>query len=82
MFRERDRAFNHDIRLQCAMRMLFFLFADHEAELWEMEQRQLHERHQLAKSQLKETFFLQRSQMLNRHKKVSVATHTEGSLGL
>ena len=35
-----------------------------------MEQRHLHERHQLAKSQLKETFFLQRSQMLNRHQKV------------
>ena len=28
----------------------------------------LHERHLLAKSQLKETFFLQRSQMLNRQK--------------
>merc|ERR1712079_886583 len=36
-----------------------------------MEQRQLHERHQLAKSQLKETFFLQRSQMLSRHHKES-----------
>ena len=59
-----------------------FLFADHEKELWDMEQRQLHERHQLAKTQLKETFFLQRSQMLNRHKKVNLATHTEGSLGL
>ena len=58
------------------------LFAGHEAELWEMEQRQLHERHQLARTQLKETFFLQRSQMLNRHKKVSAALHTEGNLGL
>lgn len=47
------------------------LFAGHEAELWEIEQRQLHERHQLARTQLKETFFLQRSQMLNRHQKVS-----------
>ena len=58
------------------------LFAGHEAELWEIEQRQLHERHQLARTQLKETFFLQRSQMLNRHKKVSTASYTEGNLGL
>ena len=46
------------------------LFAGHEAELWEIEQRQLQDRHQLARTQLKETFFLQRSQMLNRHQKV------------
>ena len=46
-------------------------FAGHEGERWEIEQRQLHERHQLARTQLKETFFLQRSQMLNRHQKVS-----------
>lgn len=46
------------------------LITAHEDERWEIERRQLLERHQLAKSQLKETFFLQRSQMLNRHQKV------------
>ena len=30
-----------------------------EAALWEMEERQLHERHQLAKRQLKDMFFVQ-----------------------
>ena len=35
-----------------------------EAAIWEMEERQLHERHQLAKRQLKDLFFLQRHQML------------------
>ena len=37
-----------------------------EAALWEMEERQLHEKHQLAKRQLKDMFFLQRHQMLVR----------------
>ena len=35
-----------------------------EAAIWEMEEKQLHERHQLAKRQLKDMFFLQRHQML------------------
>ncbi len=35
-----------------------------EAAIWEMEERQLHEKHQLAKRQLKDMFFLQRHQML------------------
>ena len=35
-----------------------------EAATWEMEERQLHEKHQLAKRQLKDMFFLQRHQML------------------
>jgi len=40
-----------------------------EAALWEMEERQLHERHQLAKRQLKDMFFLQRHQMLVHHER-------------
>jgi len=40
-----------------------------EAAIWEMEERQLHERHQLAKRQLKDLFFLQRHQMLVHHEK-------------
>jgi len=35
-----------------------------EAALWETEERHLHEKHQLAKRQLKDMFFLQRHQML------------------
>ena len=40
-----------------------------EAAIWEMEERQLHEKYQVAKSQLKDHFFLQRHQMLTRHDK-------------
>uniref|UniRef100_A0A2P2HZL7 STE20-like serine/threonine-protein kinase n=1 Tax=Hirondellea gigas TaxID=1518452 RepID=A0A2P2HZL7_9CRUS len=40
-----------------------------EAALWELEERHLHDRHQLAKRQLKDIFFLQRHQMLLRHEK-------------
>ncbi|XP_027843647.2 serine/threonine-protein kinase 10 isoform X2 [Aphis gossypii] len=40
-----------------------------EAALWEMEERQIHEKQQLAKRQLKDGFFLQRHQMLIRHEK-------------
>eukprot|EP00095_Tigriopus_kingsejongensis_P008515 maker-scaffold181_size278858-snap-gene-1.33 protein:Tk08515 transcript:maker-scaffold181_size278858-snap-gene-1.33-mRNA-1 annotation:"ste20-like serine threonine-protein kinase" len=40
-----------------------------EAAIWEMEERQLHEKHQLAKRQLKDMFFLQRHQMLVHHEK-------------
>ena len=47
-----------------------FICSEHEALKWEVEERQLRERHLMSKSQLKETFFLQRSQMVNRHDKV------------
>ena len=40
-----------------------------ESALWETEERHLHEKHQLAKRQLKDIFFLQRHQMLLRHEK-------------
>ena len=42
------------------------LMRQREAAIWEMEEKQLHERHQLAKRQLKDMFFLQRHQMLVR----------------
>ncbi|XP_046850058.1 serine/threonine-protein kinase 10-like [Xenia sp. Carnegie-2017] len=41
----------------------------HESMKWEVEQKQLRERHMMSTSQLKEMFFLQRSQMSNRHVK-------------
>lgn len=40
-----------------------------EAALWEVEEKQIHEKHQLVKRQLKDIFFLQRHQMLIRHDK-------------
>ncbi|XP_064631284.1 serine/threonine-protein kinase 10-like isoform X4 [Lineus longissimus] len=40
-----------------------------EAAIWEMEERHQHEKHQLAKRQLKDMFFLKRHQMLTRHDK-------------
>lgn len=40
-----------------------------ESALWELEERQIHEKQQLAKRQLKDIFFMQRHQMLTRHEK-------------
>lgn len=40
-----------------------------EAAIWELEERQIKERQQLLKRQLKDIFFLQRHQMLIRHEK-------------
>lgn len=34
-----------------------------ESDLWDMEEKQIHERQQLAKRQLKDGFFLQRHQV-------------------
>jgi len=45
------------------------LLRTRESAMWELEERQLHERHQLARRQLKEIFFIQRHQMLVRHEK-------------
>ncbi|XP_032307213.1 serine/threonine-protein kinase 10 isoform X1 [Drosophila ananassae] len=40
-----------------------------EALLWELEEKQLHERHQLSKRHVKELCFMQRHQMIIRHDK-------------
>lgn len=45
------------------------LMRGREAAIWELEEKQIHEKHQLAKRQLKDIFFLQRHQMLVRHEK-------------
>ena len=52
------------------MKYIVYLLTAREAAIWELEERQLHEKHQLAKRQLKELFFLKRRQMLTRHEKV------------
>lgn len=43
---------------------------EREAALWEMEEHQLQERHQLVKQQLKDQYFLQRHDLLRKHEKV------------
>lgn len=40
-----------------------------EAMLWELEERQIHEKHQLAKRHVKDMCFMQRHQMIIRHEK-------------
>uniref|UniRef100_A0A8C6UAV0 non-specific serine/threonine protein kinase n=1 Tax=Neogobius melanostomus TaxID=47308 RepID=A0A8C6UAV0_9GOBI len=45
------------------------LIREREATVWEMEERNLHERHQLLKQQLKDQYFLQRHQLLKKHEK-------------
>lgn len=45
------------------------LMRGREAAVWELEEKQIHEKHQLSKRQLKDIFFLQRHQMLVRHEK-------------
>ncbi|XP_029956468.1 serine/threonine-protein kinase 10 [Salarias fasciatus] len=45
------------------------LIRDREATLWDMEEKNLYERHQLLKQQLKDQYFLQRHQLLKKHEK-------------
>lgn len=39
--------------------------------IWDMEEKNLYERHQLLKQQLKDQYFLQRHQLLKKHEKVN-----------
>ncbi|KAM4620564.1 serine/threonine-protein kinase 10 isoform 2-T2 [Polymixia lowei] len=45
------------------------LIREREATVWDMEEKNLHERHQLLKQQLKDQYFLQRHQLLKKHEK-------------
>ncbi|KAG1943679.1 STE20-like serine/threonine-protein kinase [Pimephales promelas] len=45
------------------------LLRDRESTLWDMEEKNLHERHQLLKQQLKDQYFMQRHQLLKKHEK-------------
>uniref|UniRef100_A0A8C5GZM2 non-specific serine/threonine protein kinase n=1 Tax=Gouania willdenowi TaxID=441366 RepID=A0A8C5GZM2_GOUWI len=42
---------------------------EREATMWDMEEKNLYERHQLLKQQLKDRYFLQRHQLLKKHEK-------------
>ncbi|XP_027014700.2 serine/threonine-protein kinase 10 [Tachysurus fulvidraco] len=45
------------------------LIRDKEGVIWELEEKNLHERWQLLKQQLKDQYFLQRHQLLKKHEK-------------
>ncbi|KAL2094799.1 hypothetical protein ACEWY4_009518 [Coilia grayii] len=45
------------------------LIREREATIWDLEEKNLHERHQLLKQQLKDQYFLQRHQLLKKHEK-------------
>ncbi|XP_037126572.1 serine/threonine-protein kinase 10 [Syngnathus acus] len=45
------------------------LIRDRESSIWELEERSLHERHQMLKQQLKDQYFLQRHLLLKKHGK-------------
>uniref|UniRef100_A0A665TGY6 non-specific serine/threonine protein kinase n=1 Tax=Echeneis naucrates TaxID=173247 RepID=A0A665TGY6_ECHNA len=45
------------------------LIREREATIWDLEEKNLYERHQLLKQQLKEQYFLQRHQLLKKHDK-------------
>ncbi|KAM9846781.1 serine/threonine-protein kinase 10 isoform 2-T2 [Aulostomus maculatus] len=45
------------------------LVREREATIWDMEEKNLYERHQLMKQQLKDQYFLQRHQLLRKHDK-------------
>uniref|UniRef100_A0A8K9V951 non-specific serine/threonine protein kinase n=1 Tax=Oncorhynchus mykiss TaxID=8022 RepID=A0A8K9V951_ONCMY len=45
------------------------LVREREATIWDLEEKNLHEKHQLLKQQLKDQYFLQRHQLLKKHEK-------------
>ncbi|XP_036443544.1 serine/threonine-protein kinase 10 [Colossoma macropomum] len=45
------------------------LIREKEASIWDLEEKNLHERWQLMKQQLKDQYFLQRHQLLKKHEK-------------
>ncbi|KAL3970780.1 reticulon-1 [Sarotherodon galilaeus] len=45
------------------------LIREREGMLWEMEEKNLYEKHQLLKQQMKDQYFLQRHQLLKKHEK-------------
>uniref|UniRef100_A0A8C2M1H8 non-specific serine/threonine protein kinase n=1 Tax=Cricetulus griseus TaxID=10029 RepID=A0A8C2M1H8_CRIGR len=53
----------------CDHRLPCCVLVNREAALWEMEEHQLQERHQLVKQQLKDQYFLQRHELLRKHEK-------------
>ncbi|XP_051956602.1 serine/threonine-protein kinase 10-like [Xyrauchen texanus] len=45
------------------------LIRERETTIWDLEEKNIHERHQLFKQQLKDQYFLQRHQLLKKHEK-------------
>uniref|UniRef100_A0A8B9KKE5 non-specific serine/threonine protein kinase n=1 Tax=Astyanax mexicanus TaxID=7994 RepID=A0A8B9KKE5_ASTMX len=57
-----------DMERQCLEKKQH-LIREKEASIWDMEEKNLHERWQLLKQQLKDQYFLQRHQLLKKHEK-------------
>lgn len=51
------------------------LIREREGTIWDLEEKNLHERHQLLKQQLKDQYFLQRHQLLKKHEKEQEQMH-------
>lgn len=51
-------------------RLTLLPFSDREACIWDLEEHQQQEKHQLVKQQLKDQYFLQRHELLRKHEKV------------
>lgn len=62
---------HHACRFGCKIQF-FSVLLDRESTIWDMEEKNLHERHQLLKQQLKDRFFLQRHQLVKKHEKVGL----------
>lgn len=61
--------------INCYIILIFYLplqfkaMRTREAMLWELEEKHIHEKHQLSKRHVKELCFMQRHQMIIRHEK-------------
>lgn len=51
--------------------MMIISWLEREATLWDMEEKNLLDKHQLLKQQMKDQYFLQRHLLLKKHEKVS-----------
>lgn len=63
-----------DVVVCSTLVVCFLAESEREATIWEMEEKNLHERHQLMKQQMKDQYFLQRHQLLKKHEKVQPPT--------
>uniref|UniRef100_A0A3P9AQ41 non-specific serine/threonine protein kinase n=1 Tax=Esox lucius TaxID=8010 RepID=A0A3P9AQ41_ESOLU len=65
-FQEQLRLKKKEVRVVC---IDLCVCVPMEATIWDLEEKNLHEKHQLLKQQLKDQYFLQRHQLLKKHEK-------------
>lgn len=64
-------------RPRFGFKLIYFpVLLERESTIWDLEEKNLHERHQLLKQQLKDLFFLQRHQLVKKHEKVNLLLHS------